>query len=397
MHLDKRIYLDNAATTHLSERVLQEMMPYLTEHFGNPSGIYDVASEAQSALLQARREIASALQCEPQNIYFTSGGTEADNWALIAIAENYANQGKHIITTKIEHHAILNTCSYLEKRGYEITYLDVDEQGFVNMNQLRQTLRPDTILVSVMMANNEIGTLQPIKEISRLLHSHPALFHTDAVQAFGHIPIAVKQLGVDLLSASSHKFHGPKGAGFLYVDEHVKMTSFLHGGKQERGLRAGTENVPALVGMGKAAIFAHENQQEKQQAICRLRDYMIHRIETEINYCHLNGPRKKRLSNNVNFSFQFVDGETLVILLDMEGICASAGSACTAGQAVASHVIKATGVPDDLARGTVRFSLDEKTTKEEVDETVDILKKILDKNRALNPQYNAFVQMNRKR
>lgn len=395
--MNKRIYLDNAATTKLSAEVLQEMMPYMTERFGNPSGIYDVATEAQSALQKARKEIATTLQCNENNIYFTSGGTEADNWALKSVAENYAHKGKHIITTKIEHHAILNTCSYLEKKGYEITYLDVDEQGIVNVEQLRQKLRPDTILVSVMMANNEIGTLQPTKEIGRVLQSHPALFHTDAVQAYGHIPIAIQEIGVDLMSASAHKFHGPKGAGFLYVGDNVQISSFLHGGKQERGLRAGTENVSAFVGMGKAASLAHENMEQTQRKVASLRDYMIHRIEQEISYCHLNGSRKKRLANNVNFSFQFVEGEALVILLDMEGICASAGSACSAGQTVASHVIQATGIPLAVARGTIRFSLDENTTKEEIDETITVLKRILDKNRGLNPRYTAFVQMNKKR
>lgn len=392
--MDKQIYLDNAATTRVFPQVWEEMRLFFTEYYGNPSGIYEIASQAKEALTKAREAIAYSLHTNAENIYFTSGGTEADNWALISIAENYRDKGRHIITSKIEHHAILNTCSYLESRGYEITYLDVDEQGFVKVEQLQKCLRPDTILVSVMMANNEIGTLQPVRQLADIAHSQSALFHTDAVQAFGHIPIFVDKLNIDLLSASSHKFHGPKGSGILYSKEQVLLSSFLHGGKQEKGLRAGTENVVAIVGMGKAATLTNENLMKNQKKVSQLRDYMIHRIETEIPYCHLNGPRKKRLANNVNFSFQFADGETLVILLDMEGICASAGSACTSGQAVASHVIRAIGIPDELARGTVRFSLSEDNTKEEIDETILKLKKVLNKSRQLNPQYQTFVQWN---
>lgn len=392
--MNKRIYLDNAATTRLSEEVYQEMQPYLTDHFGNPSSIYDLGADNKSALLQARKQIANTLSCEPQNIYYTSGGTESDNWALIGIAEQYRQRGKHIITTKIEHHAVLNSCEYLKKRGYEITYLDVDEQGYVNPKQVQQALRSDTILVSIMLANNEIGTIEPIPEIGQILQHHKAIFHTDAVQAYGHMKIPVNDWHIDLLSASAHKFHGPKGIGFLYIREGIRIPPYLHGGHQERGLRAGTENVPAIVGMGKAAETAYRNLQEKQAKIAALRDHMIYRMENEISYCHRNGPRTNRLANNVNFSFLFVDGETLVILLDMEGICASAGSACTAGQAVASHVIQALHVPEELSRGTVRFTLGEDTTKEDIDYTIETLKKILDKNRSLNPRYQAFIQQN---
>lgn len=390
--MNKRIYMDNAATTCLSEEVYLEMLPYLKDHFGNPSSTYDLGADNKSALLQARRQIAQTLSCDPQNIFYTSGGTESDNWALIGIAEQCEQHGKHIITTKIEHHAILNTCDYLKKRGYEITYLDVDEQGYVNPEQVKQALRKDTILVSIMLANNEIGTIEPIKEIGQILQHHSAVFHTDAVQAYGHMEIPVKDWHIDLMSASAHKFHGPKGVGFLYVRNGIRIPSFLHGGHQERGMRAGTENVPAIVGMGKAAELAYMNLQETQTRIAKLRDYMIYRMENEITYCHRNGPRVNRLANNVNFSFQFVDGETMVILLDMEGICASAGSACTAGQAVASHVIQALHVPEDLARGTVRFTLSDDTTKEDIDYTIMALKKILDKNRSLNPRYQAFIQ-----
>lgn len=395
--MTQKIYLDHAATTPLSEEALQEMMPYLKENYGNPSSIYDLGADNKGALLKARKAIAATLQCEPQNIYFTSGGTESDNWALVGIAEQYASRGKHIITSKIEHHAILNTCSYLEKRGYEITYLDVDEQGFVRLDQLKRVLRSDTILVSIMTANNEIGTIQPIREIGRIVKQSNALFHTDAVQAYGQIPISLEEWGIDLLSASSHKFYGPKGAGFLYIRDGIRLPSFLHGGKQERGMRAGTENVPAIVGMGKAASLAFETMKGRREKETELRDYMIHRMEQEIPYCHLNGPRGKRLPNNINMSFSFVDGETIVILLDMEGICASAGSACTAGQSVASHVINALGISADLAIGTLRFTLGRQTTKAEIDQTVDALKKILEENRKLNPRFTTFIQNNRKR
>lgn len=395
--MNQKIYLDHAATTPLSEEALQEMIPYLKEQFGNPSSVYDLGADNKSALLQTRRSIAATLQCEPQNIYFTSGGTESDNWSLVGIAEQYASKGKHIITSKIEHHAVLNTCAYLAKRGYEITYLDVDEQGFVSLDQLKQALRSDTILVSVMTANNEIGTIQPLWEIGRIVKRSHAFFHTDAVQAYGQIPISIKDWGIDLLSASSHKFYGPKGAGFLYLRDGIKLPPFLHGGKQERGMRAGTENVPAIVGMGRAALLAMETMEERRVRETKLRDYMIHRIEQEIPYCHLNGPRSHRLPNNVNISFSFVDGETIVIMLDMEGICASAGSACTAGQSVASHVINSLGLSPDIARGTLRFTLGTETTKQEIDMTIESLKKIISKNRELNPSYKAFIQHNRKR
>lgn len=395
--MNQKIYLDHAATTPLAEEVRQAMMPYLKEKYGNPSSIYDFGSDNKKALSESRKSIALTLQCEPQNIYFTSGGTESDNWALVGIAEQYVAGGKHIITSKIEHHAILNTCSYLEKRGYEITYLDVDEQGVVRLDQLKRALRRDTILVSIMTANNEIGTIQPIREIGQIVKQSNAIFHTDAVQAYGQIPIPLEEWGVDLLSASSHKFYGPKGAGFLYVREGIRLTSFLHGGKQERGMRAGTENVPAIVGMGKAALFAFDTMKERRERETELRDYMIHRIEQEIPYCHLNGPRRRRLPNNVNMSFSFVDGETIVILLDMEGICASAGSACTAGQSIASHVIHALGISADLAIGTLRFTLGRQTTKAEIDQTIDVLKKILEENRELNPRFTTFIRNNRKR
>ncbi len=395
--MNKRIYLDNAATTKISDEVFEYMLPYLKEAYGNPSSIYDFGEENKQTLLTARKSIARVLECEPQNIYFTSGGTESDNWALIGTAESRSELGRHIITTGIEHHAVVNTCRYLENRGYEVTYLKVDEQGRVDPLRLQRALRKDTILVSIMTANNEIGTIQPIEAIGRLLKNHPALFHTDAVQAFGHIPVLPEKWNVDLLSASGHKFHGPKGSGFLYVRDGIKLPPFLHGGKQERGLRAGTENVAAIAGMGKAAEIAGRAMRNRIQREASLRDYMIHRIETEIPFCRLNGPRKNRLSNNVNVSFEFVDGETIVILLDMEGICCSSGSACSAGQAVSSHVLKEIGLSDEIARGAIRFTLNEETTREDVDYTVERLKEVLDKNRKMNPLYLSFSQMNQKR
>lgn len=395
--MDRRIYLDNAATTRISDEVYEYMLPYLKEAYGNPSSIYDLGADNKQTLLTARKAIAGVLQCEPQNIYFTSGGTESDNWALIGIAESRSSLGRHVITTGIEHHAVVNTCKYLEKRGYEVTYLPVDEQGRVNPDHLRRALRRDTILVSIMTANNEIGTIQPIQEIGEILENHPAVFHTDAVQAFGHIPVLPEKWKVDLLSASGHKFHGPKGSGFLYVRDGIKLPPFLHGGKQERGLRAGTENVAAIAGMGKAAEIAGGTMEERNRCETALRDYMIHRIETEIPFCRLNGPRQKRLSNNVNISFEFVDGETIVILLDMEGICSSSGSACSAGQAVSSHVLQEIGLSDETARGALRFTLNEETTKEDIDYTVERLKEVLEKNRNMNPLYQSFIRMNRKR
>lgn len=392
--MNRMIYLDNAATTRIADEVLVCMLPFLKDSYGNPSSIYDLGANNKDALTEARKQIADVLSCDPKNIFFTSGGTESDNWALIGTAESRARQGKHLITSKIEHHAILHTCEYLEQRGFEITYLDVDEQGFVNREMLMNALRPDTVLVSIMTANNEIGTIQPIAELGELLKDHPAYFHTDAVQAFGQIPITPEKWHIDLLSASGHKFHGPKGAGFLYVRDGIELPAFLHGGKQERGRRAGTENVASIVGMGKAAEIAAQTMTERGEKEKKLRDYMISRIEKEIPYCHLNGPRKHRLANNVNISFSFIEGETLVVLLDMEGICCSGGSACTSGQAEASHVLKAIHLEPEIARGALRFTLNEETTKDDIDYTVNRLKNVLDQSRKMNSSYRSFVTLN---
>ncbi len=395
--MDQTIYLDNAATTKISDDVLACMLPYLKDSYGNPSSVYDLGAENKDALTRARHQIAKVLSCEPSCIFFTSGGTESDNWALIGTAESQSHLGKHLITSKIEHHAVLHTCEYLEKRGFEITYLDVDEQGFVKKETLMNALRPDTILVSIMTANNEIGTIQPMAELGEVLKDHPALFHTDAVQAFGQLPVRPENWHVDLLSASSHKFHGPKGIGFLYIRQGVDLPSFLHGGKQEKGRRAGTENVASIIGMGRAAEIAAETMEERVQKETLLRDYMISRIEKEIPFCHLNGPRKHRLANNVNFCFSFAEGETLVVLLDMEGICCSGGSACTSGQAASSHVLRAIHLDPDTARGALRFTLSESTTREEIDYTVEALKKVLLQSRRMNSSFLGFMKWNRRR
>ena len=327
--MEKLIYLDNAATTKTSPEVVNAMLPYFTEHFGNPSSVYGFAAANKEVITKQREIIAGVLGAKANEIYFTAGGTESDNWALTATAEAYESKGKHIITSKIEHHAILHTCEYLEKRGYEVTYLDVDENGLVDPKAVEAAIRPDTILISIMFANNEIGTIEPIAEIGRIAHEHGVLFHTDAVQAFAHVPINVDECNIDMLSASGHKLNGPKGIGFLYIRKGVKIRSFIHGGAQERKRRAGTENVPGIVGLGKAVELAAASMKERMDYETELRDYLISRIEKEIPYCRLNGDRVKRLPNNVNFSFQFIEGESLLIMLDMKGICASSGSACT--------------------------------------------------------------------
>ena len=329
--MDKLIYLDNAATTKTAPEVVEAMLPYFTECFGNPSSVYQFAAANKEVITEQREIIAEALSAKANEIYFTAGGSESDNWALIAAAEAYEAKGKHIITSKIEHHAILHTCEYLEKRGFEITYLDVDENGVVDLEQLQDAIREDTILISVMYANNEIGTIQPIREIGAIAKEHGILFHTDAVQAFGQLPIDVDVCHIDMLSASGHKLNGPKGIGFLYIRKGVKIRSFIHGGAQERRRRAGTENVPGIVGLGKAVERAVSTMKERTAKECKLRDYLIERIEKEIPYCKLNGDRVNRLPNNVNFSFRFVEGESLLIMLDMKKICASSGSACTSG------------------------------------------------------------------
>ncbi len=392
--MSELIYLDNAATTAVRPEVVEAMLPYFTENFGNPSSVYDFAAKNKKAVNDSRQIIADTLHADMRDIYFTAGGTEADNWALIATVEAYQEKGKHIITSKIEHHAILHTCDYLEKRGFEITYVDVDEKGIVRLDRLQDAIRPDTILISVMFANNEIGTIQPIQEIGRIAKEHGILFHTDAVQAFGQIPIDVEQYNIDMLSASGHKLRGPKGIGFLYIRKGLKLRSFIHGGAQERKRRAGTENVPGIVGFGKAVSLAAASMEERRKQETEVRDYLIQKIETGIPYCRLNGHRSERLPNNVNFSFQFVEGESLLIMLDMEGICASSGSACTSGSLDPSHVLLAIGLPHEIAHGSLRLTLSEDISKEDADYVVEKLTAIVEKLRSMSPLYEDFVKKN---
>ena len=391
--MSRLIYLDNAATTKTAPEVVDAMIPYFTEHYGNPSSVYSFASGNKEVVSRQREIIAQALGAQANEIYFTAGGSESDNWALKATAETYEKKGKHIITTKIEHHAILHTCEYLEKqRGFEITYLDVDENVVVKLDELKKAIRPDTILISVMFANNEIGTIQPIREIGEIAQEHKILFHTDAVQAFGQIPIDVDACHIDMLSASGHKLNGPKGIGFLYIRKGVKIRSFVHGGAQERKRRAGTENVPGIVGMGAAVERAMRTMETRTAKERKLRDYLIERIETEIPYCRLNGDRTNRLPNNVNFSFRFIEGESLLIMLDMKGICASSGSACTSGSLDPSHVLLAIGLPHEIAHGSLRMTLGEETTREDLDYTVDTLKEIVANLRSMSPLYEDFIK-----
>ena len=391
----KTIYLDNAATTQTYPEVLDAMLPFFTEHYGNPSSIYSFAGEAGKAVDEARRTIASAIGADASEIYFTGGGSESDNWALKATAEAYASKGKHIITSKIEHHAILHTCEWLAKYGIEVTYLDVDENGLVSPEALKAAISPDTILVSIMTANNEIGTIEPIAELGRIAHEAGALFHTDAVQAFGHIPINVDEMNIDMLSASGHKFNGPKGIGFMYIRKGVKIRSFIHGGSQERSRRAGTHNVPGIVGMAKAASLAVEQMSERMAYETKLRDHLIERVLNEIPYVRLNGHRTNRLPNNANFCFRFIEGESMLILLDQNGICGSSGSACTSGSLDPSHVLLAIGLPHEIAHGSLRLTLSEKTTMEDIDFTVDKLKEIIERLRSMSPLYADFVAKNK--
>ncbi len=385
--MNKRIYLDNAATTRVSEEVLQEMLPYFRECYANPSAIYGFAGEAKKAVGIARERAADLIGVKPNEIYFTAGGSESDNWAVRAVAEGLSDKGRHIITSKIEHHAVLHTCQYLEKQGYEVTYLDVDEEGKISPEALEKAVRPDTVLISVMAANNEIGTIEPIARIGEIAHERGVLFHTDAVQAYGHVPLNMEKMHIDLLSASGHKLNGPKGVGILYCRENVRLRPLIHGGAQERGRRAGTLNVPGIVGFGKAAALAGETMQERSDREAALRDYLIDRVLAEIPYTRLNGSRQERLSNNAHFCFRFIEGESLLILLDQRGICGSSGSACTSGALDPSHVLLAIGLPHEIAHGSLRLTLSAETTKEEIDVTVEALKEIVGRLRDMSPLY----------
>lgn len=392
--MKKIIYLDNAATTQVDPKVLEAMLPFFTEYYGNPSAVYSFAETAKKAVEDAREKLAELIHAKKDEIYFTGGGSESDNWALKATAEAYGNKGKHIITSKIEHHAILHTCEWLEKHGFEVTYLDVDEKGLISPEELEKAIRPDTILISIVAANNEIGTIEPLAEIGEIAHKHGILFHTDAVQAFGHIPLDVDAMHIDMLSASGHKINGPKGIGLLYIRKGVKIRSFIHGGAQERKRRAGTHNVPGIVGFGKAAELALANMDERIKYETELRDYLIKRVSSEIPYTKVNGDLEKRLPNNANFCFRFIEGESMLILLDQNGICGSSGSACTSGSLDPSHVLLAIGLPHEIAHGSLRLSLSEKTTREDIDFTIDELKKIIERLRNMSPLYEDFVKKN---
>ena len=390
--MDHLVYLDHAATTAARPEVVEAMLPYFTEKYGNPSSIYSLGSETKAAITHAREIMAKSIGTTSENIYFTAGGSESDNWALVATAEAYASKGKHIITSKIEHHAILHTCDYLASRGYEITYIDVDENGVIKLDQLKAAIRPDTILISVMAANNEIGTIQPLKEIGAIARKHGVLFHTDAVQAFAHIPINVDEMNIDMLSASGHKINGPKGIGVMYIRKGVKILSFIHGGAQERQRRAGTHNVPGIVGIGKAAEISVANMEKNNAYEISLRDHLIDRVLSEIPYSRLNGDKVRRLPNNVNVSFQFIEGESMLLMLDQNGICGSSGSACTSGSLDPSHVLLAIGVPHEVAHGSLRLTLSDETTKEDLDFTVDKLKEIVQYLRSMSPLYEDFIK-----
>lgn len=390
--MNQIIYLDNAATTAVKPQVFEKMKPFFMENYSNPSAVYGFARESKEAVEQARETIAGVLGAKAKEIYFTAGGSESDNWAIKGIAESLKEQGNHIITSKIEHHAVLHTCEYLEKQGYEITYLDVDENGLVNPQELEKAIRPTTILISIMTANNEIGTIEPIAELGAIAKKHHILFHTDAVQAFAHIPINVDEMNIDLLSASGHKFNGPKGIGFLYIRSGVKIGSFIHGGAQERARRAGTTNVPGIVGMAEAARLASENMQQRIDKEIGVRDYLIEQIEKRVPYAKLNGHRTNRLPNNVNFCFRFIEGESLLIMLDQKGICGSSGSACTSGSLDPSHVLLAIGLPHEIAHGSLRLTLSEDTTIEEADFVVEELEKIVERLRSMSPLYEDFVK-----
>ena len=392
--MEKMIYLDNAATTRTSPEVVEAMLPYFSELYGNASTVYEFGAKSKEAVTEARETIARAIGAKDNEIYFTAGGSESDNWALKATAEAYKDKGKHIVTSKIEHHAILHTCEWLEKNGFEVTYLDVDEFGVVKLEELKKAIRPDTILISIMFANNEIGTIEPVAEIGKIAREHGVLFHTDAVQAFGQVPINVYELNIYMLSSRGQKLNGPKGIGFLYIRKGVKIRSFLHGGAQERKRRAGTENVPGIVGFGKAVELALATMKERTDNERKLRDHLMERVLKEIPFTRVNGDRTNRLPNNVNLCFQFVEGESLLIMLDMKGICGSSGSACTSGSLDPSHVLLAIGLPHEIAHGSLRLTLGADTTLEDIDYTVDAIKEIVTQLREMSPLYEDYMKKN---
>ena len=389
----KNVYMDYAATTYVKPEVLEEMMPYFTEKFGNPSSFYGISRETKRAIDASREKVAKALNCKPTEVYFTGGGSEADNWAIKGIASAHKNKGNHIITTKIEHHAVLHTCEYLEKNGFEVTYLDVDKEGFINLDDLRNAITDKTILVSIMFANNEIGTIQPIKEIGEICREKKVLFHTDAVQAVGNVPVDVQDMNIDMLSLAGHKIYGPKGIGVLYIRNGIKIDNLIHGGAQEKNRRAGTENIASIVGLGKAIELATSNLDEHMNRLSGLRDKLIDGILERIPYSFVNGPRgDKRLPGNANVRFTFIEGESILLSLDFKGVCASSGSACTSGSLDPSHVLLAIGLPHELAHGSLRLTLGEGSTEEDVDYVLEVLPPIIERLRNMSPLWDDFIK-----
>ena len=388
----KLIYMDNAATTKVKPEVVEAMMPYFTELFYNPSSTYGVAGEIAPEVDKARETIADFLNCEAREVFFTGGGSESDNWAIKGIADARKDKGNHIITSKIEHHAVTHACQFLEKNGYEVTYLDVDEYGMVDPKAVESAIKSNTILITIMFANNEIGTIEPVKEIGRIAHEHGVLFHTDAVQAFGHVAIDVKEMNIDMLSASAHKINGPKGVGLMYINKSIRISNLIHGGGQERGKRAGTTNAAGIIGFGKAVEIAASTLEERREHEMRLRNHMVSRVMEEIPYTKYNGHKTERLSNNASFCFRFIEGESLLLMLDMAGICGSSGSACNSGSLDPSHVLLAIGCPHEIAHGSLRLTISEETTLEDVDYTVDKLKGIVERLRSMSPLYEDFIK-----
>lgn len=392
----KNVYMDYAATTYVKPEVLEEMMPFFTEKYGNPSSFYGISRETKMAIDKARNRVAKALNCDLNEVYFTGGGSEADNWAIKGIASAHRKKGNHIITTKIEHHAVLHTCEYLEKQGFEVTYLNVDKEGFIDLEELKNAITDKTILVSIMFANNEIGTIQPIKEIGKICRERKVFFHTDAVQAVGNIPIDVKEMNIDLLSLAGHKIYGPKGIGALYIRKGVRIDNLIHGGGQERARRAGTENTPSVVGLGKAIELATENLEEHNKKLVVLRDKLIDGL-LKVPHTRLNGPRgDKRLPGNVNITFEFIEGESILLSLDFEGVCASSGSACTSGSLDPSHVLLAIGLPHELAHGSLRLTLGDGYTEEDVDYVLDVVPPIIERLRNMSPLWEDFIKKGEK-
>ena len=389
---DTTIYLDHAATTPVRTEVIEAMLPYFNQKFGNPSSIYSIGRDSKKAIEEAREKVAKAIAAQAKEIFFTGSGTEADNWAIKGVAYANRQKGKHIITTAIEHHAVIHTCKYLESDGFEVTYLPVDADGLVTVEQVRAAIRPDTILVTIMFANNEIGTIQPIAEIGKVVREKGIYFHTDAVQAMGNVDINVADMNIDMLSMSSHKFYGPKGIGALYIRKGVKITSFLHGGAQERGRRASTENVPSIVGLAEALELATENLELYNKKLLALRERTINEIQKQIPFIKLNGHREKRLSGNVNFSFEFIEGESLLLMLDMKGIAASSGSACTSGSLDPSHVLLAIGLSHEIAHGSLRLTFGEENSDTDIDYLMKVLPDIVQRLREMSPLYETYCK-----